>query len=93
MDDPYMVTFVALRQGMINNLKLCWAGVGGADSTTMDNLAISIADVLLELSPDPNADAATAIYADARLIAKDVIASSTRQASIERLRPALAARG
>ena len=85
MDDPYVVMCVAMRQGMINNLKLCWAGASRTDTETMDKLANSIADVLLELSAETDDNATTAIYDDAKSIARDVIASSMRHASAGRL--------
>ena len=92
MADNHMATFVALRQGMINDLKLCWAGASGAYNDTMGELASSIADVLLEISPDTDTEATTAIYADAQSIARDVIASSTRKASVDRIGSATEAR-
>lgn len=80
MDTSYRATFVALRQHLINNLKCCWAGLTVADNETIDQLASSIADVLLELSPDTDTEATHAIYADAKSIAMDVVASSMRYA-------------
>ena len=76
MDNSYAATCAAMRQDLINNLKQCWAGATGVDSSTVDKLTNSIADVLLELSPNTGAEATTAIYADAKSIARDVVASS-----------------
>ena len=86
MDDSYGANFIAIRLDLISNLKRCWAGAGGGDDGTVKKLADSIADVLLELSPDTNADAATAIYADAKSIAEDVIYSSTRRSKTDEFR-------
>ena len=78
----YRETFVALRRDLIENLKTCWAGAPGVDNGTLDQLAISISIVLLELSPDTGAEATTAIFADAKSIARDVLSESTRGARI-----------
>ena len=92
MDTLYMATFVALRLDLINNLKRCWAGANGADNRTVEKLANSIAIVLLELSPHTEAGSTTAIYADAKSIAMDVVASSMRYTSVGRTGSTLAAR-
>ena len=78
MDRSYLEMFVAVRQDLINNLKSCWIGADGVDSATEDKLADSIVEVLLELSPHTEPDATHAIYADAKSIASEVIAASTR---------------
>ena len=92
MDKLYMATFDAMRLDLINNLKSCWAGANGADNGTIEKLTNSIAVVLLELSPNTDADATTAIYADAKSIAMDVVASSMRYTSVGRLGPTVEAR-
>ena len=80
MDDSYTATFIALRQDLISNLKRCWASARGLDDGVEDKLADSIADVLLELSPDTRADATLSIYADAKSIARDVLAGTAQGA-------------
>ena len=74
MDDPYKATVVAMRQDLISNLKSRWSSAERVDDGTVDKLADSIADVLLELSPDTDANATLAIYADAKSIAAEVVA-------------------